>query len=57
MESMEDNVEKLESEEGVARKPYERPQIVYQQSLEALAAFCDAGAGGKQGASCTLQFS
>ncbi len=31
-----------------AKRPYERPRIVYSEEIEALAGVCDTAGGGKQ---------
>lgn len=42
-------------QEVLAKKPYEKPEIVYRVPLEVMAAVCDIGLGGKQ--ACTTLFS
>lgn len=40
------------------RKPYEKPEIVYWQPLEAAASVCSSSPGpGKSGPTCSVAFS
>jgi len=39
------------------RKPYEPPQVIYRTPLEAMAAVCLPGSGGKGPGPCTNTFS
>ncbi len=48
------------AEEGTEeKKPYEKPAVVFERPLEALAAVCDPGVGGKAlgQIGCTTAFS
>lgn len=40
-----------------AKKPYAPPAIIYREPLEAMAAVCSPGGGGKARGICTLPFS
>lgn len=44
-------------EPGPARRPYERPRILWRQPLEAMATECDTVPGGKGDVTCTIAFS
>ena len=54
---MENKKAHQEKETQVRKKPYEKPQIVYQQKLEALAAVCGEYPGKSDGITCTMLYS
>lgn len=38
----------------VQKKTYEKPEVVYRQSMESVATACDMNANGKGDSSCTV---